>query len=74
MTRLTLELSPELARALEARAINEEQAKQIALAALEITTQQGLNAPPTAPSSEAVAFARRLIEQNRALFEELARR
>ena len=72
MTRITLDLPPGLARALEARQINEEQARQIALAALEITTQQGLSPPPDSPSTDAAAFARRLIDQNRALFEELA--
>ena len=74
MTRITLDVPAGLARALEAKRISESQARQIALAALELCARQGTGLPPAAAASEARQFARRVIEENRALFEELARR
>ena len=74
MTRLKLELPPQLALALQSRQIDEEQAKQIALAALELSAERGIGPLPPSPAKEAAAFARTLIDDNRALFEELAKR
>ncbi len=74
MTNLTIELPPRLAHALAARHIDEEQAQQIALAALELTARDGKIPFSPSTSGEAADFARSLIDANRPLFEELARR
>lgn len=73
MTKLTLQLPPRLVQALEAVQIGETQAREIALAALELCAQRATGLPPSA-ASEATQFARRMIEENRTLFDELARR
>jgi hypothetical protein len=59
---------------LAARHIDREQAQRIALAALELTVDGGLEQVASDPAGEAAVFARSLIERNRPLFEELARR
>ena len=74
MTSLTLDLPPRLAQALAARQIDEKQAQRIALAALELSVEKGIGPIPLSPAGEAVDFARKLIDENRPLFEELARR
>jgi hypothetical protein len=74
MTTLTLELPPQLAQALAARRIGEQEAQRIALAALELSVQRGISPVPTSPGEGAAGFARNLIDANRSLFEELARR
>ena len=73
MTQIILDLPPALARDLEARCIDESRAKEIALAALRLSVEQGTQPVPVSAPADAASFARHMIEQNRPLFEELAR-
>ena len=78
MTTLTLELPEALGHQLRQKQIDEAEAKSVALAALEIwlaqTDQPVGDARPGRFAESAVPFMRRLISQNRMLFETLARR
>jgi hypothetical protein len=80
MTTLTLELPDALARQLKQKQIGEQEVKAVALAALEIWLAQAAQPTEAVRSSQgrfaesAVPFVRRLISQNRQLFEILARR
>jgi hypothetical protein len=74
MTTLTLELPPRLAQALAARHIGKEEAERIALAALESSAEEVIDPIGVSPAGGAAAFARSLIDANRPLFDELARR
>ena len=73
MTQIILDLPPALAQELEAKRIDESRAKEIALAALRVSVEQGTQPIPASAPTDAASFARQLIEQNRPLFEELAR-
>ena len=72
MTQIVLDVSPNLARELAARHIDESRASEIALAALRVCIEQGTHGIPSSDPEDAATFARELIEQNRPLFEELA--
>ena len=72
MSQIVLDVSPGLARELEARNIDERRAREIALAALQVCVEQGTHGLPRSNPEDAATFARELIEQNRPLFEELA--
>jgi hypothetical protein len=76
MTTITLDLPLSLTEQLAQRQIAEEEVKAVALAAIELWLAQP--ATETEPSGRfsqsAVPFARRLIRQNRELFETLAQR
>ena len=72
MTPIVLDVSPNLARELAARHIDESRAREIALTALRVCIEQGTHGIPSSDPEEAATFARELIEQNRPLFEELA--
>lgn len=79
LATLTLELPDTLARQLREHQIAEKEAKAVALAALEIWLAY-LNDKPAREekaggrfAGSAVPFVRRLIAQNRELFEALAR-
>ena len=52
MTSLTLDLPPRLAQALAARQIDEKQAPHIALAALELSVEEGIGPIPLSPAGE----------------------
>ena len=74
---VTLELPETIARQLEAQHVSEQELHTVIIAALEIWLSEranlrGQRTGRFAPS--AVPFAKRLIERNRSLFEELARR
>jgi len=76
---ITLELPEVLTRQIETQQIPEEELKAVVVAAIEVWLAQraaeGKEAVPSGLFAEsAVPFVRRLIAQNRALFEELARR
>lgn len=74
---LTIQLPNTITEQLRARAISEKKAEAVAVAALEIWLAQQ---PPVAADSgnrfseSAEPFVRRLIAQNRELFETLAQR
>lgn len=71
---LTIELPDSLTQQFRARQIPEKKIQSVALAALEIwlTQEEAANASRFAES--ATPFVRRLIAQDRALFETLAQR
>ncbi|NUO83742.1 hypothetical protein HUU05_27005 [candidate division KSB1 bacterium] len=71
---LTIELPDSLTQQFRARRIPEKKIQSVALAALEIwlTQEETTNASRFAES--AAPFVRRLIAQNRVLFETLAQR
>jgi hypothetical protein len=73
---VTLELPDALKRRLEAEDISESQLRSVLLAVIEAWLQERAqkSQPAERFKQSAAPFARRLIAQNRALFEELARR
>ncbi len=76
---ITLELPEALVRQLDAQQISEQELRIVLIAALEVWLAQRAGAPEPAEGSgrfteSAVPFIKRLVAQNRALFEELARR
>jgi hypothetical protein len=78
MTTLTLDLPEVLTQQLQQRKISEDEIKAVLLATLEIwlsqTTELSGERPVGRFAQSAEAFARRLIAQNRKLFDTLARR
>lgn len=80
MTTLTLELPEALAERLRKRRISEQDIQAVAVAALEFWlenadhVEQLATPTPGRFGASGTSFARRLIQQNRALFETLAQR
>jgi len=80
MTTLTLELPESLVERLRERHISEQEIQTVAVAALEFWLASADQIEkPAAPAvgrfaASGASFARRLIQQNRALFETLAQR
>ncbi len=80
MTTLTLDLPDALARKLREQQMSEQEAEALLLAALEVLLEQLGNAAPRHGPAQgrfgesAIPFARKLIAQNRSLFELLAKR
>jgi hypothetical protein len=75
---IVFELPETLMHQIETLRIPEEELRAVVVAAIEIwvaqRTAEGGETAPSGPFAEsAVTFVRRLIAQNRALFEELAR-
>jgi len=71
---LTIELPNSLIEQVNERHIQEEELKSVAIAALEIWLAQDRSTNGGRFSESAVPFVRRLIAENRDLFEALARR
>jgi hypothetical protein len=71
---LTIELPDALTQQLSERQIPEEELRAVALAALEIWLAQSHSANGGRFTESAVPFVRRLIAENRELFEVLAQR
>ena len=71
---LTIELRDSLIKQLRERQIPEEEMKAVAVAALEIWLAQPHSSNGGRFSESAVPFVRRLIAENRELFEALAQR
>ena len=71
---LTVELRDSLFEQFRERQIPEEEMKAVAIAALEIWLAQQHSTDGTALLESAVPFVRRLIAENRELFEALAQR
>jgi len=71
---LTIELPDSLIDQLKERQIPEEELKAVAVAALEIWLAQQHSASGGRFTESAVPFVRRLIAENRELFEALAQR
>lgn len=71
---LTIDLPESLTQQFRERQIPEDEVKAVVIAALEIWLAQEAQEPGGRFSESAIPFARRLISQNRALFEALARR
>jgi hypothetical protein len=71
---LTIELPDSLIKQLHERQIPEEEIKAIAVAALEIWLAQQHSTNGGRFTESAVPFVRRLIAENRDLFETLAKR
>ena len=76
MTTITLDLPTSLTEQLVQRQIAEEEVKAVAIAAIELWLAQPASETESSGrfSQSAVPFARRLIRQNRELFETLAQR
>ena len=71
---LTIELPDSLIAQLNERQIPEEEMKAVAVAALEIWLAQGHSTNGGRFTESAVPFVRRLIAENRDLFDALAKR
>jgi hypothetical protein len=71
---LTIELPDSLIAQLNERQIPEEEMKAVAIAALEIWLAQSHSTNGGRFTESAVPFVRRLIAENRELFEALAQR
>lgn len=71
---LTIELPDSLIAQLNERQIHEEELKAVTIAALEIWLAQGHSTNGGRFSDSAVPFVRRLIAENRELFDALAQR
>ena len=72
---LAIELPENLSEQIEARQIPDQKVKAVAIAALEIWLAQQPPLRPEEPfTSDAFAFTRKLIANNRELFEALAQR
>jgi hypothetical protein len=71
---LTIELPDSLIEQLNERQIPEEQVKAVTIAALEIWLAQQQSTNGGRFSDSAVPFVRRLIAENRELFDALAQR
>ena len=71
---LTIELPDSLIKQLNERQIPEEEIKAVAVAALEIWLAQQHSTNGGRFTESAVPFVRRLIAENRDLFEALAKR
>lgn len=71
---LTIELPETLTEQLRARAIPEKEVEAVAIAAVEIWLAQQPSVKGSRFNESAVPFVRRLIAQNRELFETLAQR
>lgn len=78
METVTLELPDALAQQLRQKRVSEKEIQTVAMAAIEfwLANAEHLNAAPSGGrfTESGTLFARRLIQQNRALFETLARR
>ena len=79
MTTVTLELPDTLAQQLRQKQVGEKEIQAVAVAAIEFWVANADQFPATVRASSqftesGASFARRLIQQNRALFETLARR
>ncbi|HKZ86093.1 MAG TPA: hypothetical protein VJ793_20855 [Anaerolineae bacterium] len=80
MTTLTLELPESLVERLRERRISEQEIQTVAVAALEFwLANAGQIEKPATPAAgrfaaSGASFARRLIQQNRALFKTFAQR
>jgi hypothetical protein len=77
MTTLLLDLPEAIARRLRERNVTEQEVKAIAVAALEVWLEQAGSSQAGAShefGESAIPFVRRLIAQNRTLFETLAQR
>jgi hypothetical protein len=74
MMTLTIELPDNLVNQLRERAIPDEDLKAVTIAALEIWLAQERSTDGARFSESAVPFVRRLIAENRELFDELAKR
>lgn len=72
--KLTIELSDRLIEQASERQIPEEELKAVAIAALEIWLAQEHTTNGGRFSESAVPFVRRLIAENRELFDALAQR
>jgi hypothetical protein len=71
---LTIELPDSLAEQFRERQTPEEEMKAVAVAALEIWLTQRHSTSDSRFTESAVPFVRRLIAENRELFEALAKR
>ena len=71
---LTIELPDDLLAQLKERQIHEEEMKAVAVAALEIWLTQQHSTNGARFTESAVPFVRRLIAENRDLFDALAKR
>lgn len=74
---VTLELPETIARELEAQQVSEQELHTVIIAALRIWLSERANLKVQKMglfAESAVPFAKRLIERNRSLFEELARK
>ena len=72
---LAIELPVALTEQIQARQISDKQIEAVAVAAVEIWLTQAPTEPSANRFSESAAsFTRRLIAQNRQLFDELAQR
>ena len=77
MTAITLNLPQPLTKQIHARNVSEDDLRAVALAAIELwLTQDAREEKPESKSrfsDSAIPFTRRLISQNRDLFNELAK-
>ena len=71
---VTIELPDTLTEQLRARAIPEKEMEKVVLTVLESWLAQPRTIADGRPARNATAFANRFIDQNRELFEALARR